>query len=82
MIATNNSLSHHIVIVYKVLQCFKQANIKIKVQKGLNQEPLLKGESSLTKSICKPEAQDKKQTQATFFITVGARSCILIEHTI
>jgi hypothetical protein len=33
MIATNNSLSHHIEIINKVLQCFSSANIKIKAQK-------------------------------------------------
>jgi len=33
MIATNKSLSHHIEIIDKVLQCFSSANIKIKAQK-------------------------------------------------
>jgi hypothetical protein len=33
MIATNKSLSHHIEIIDKVLQCFSTANIKIKAQK-------------------------------------------------
>jgi hypothetical protein len=33
MIATNKSLSHHIEIIDKVLECFEKANIKIKAQK-------------------------------------------------
>jgi hypothetical protein len=33
MIATNKSLSHHIEIIYKVLECFKKYKIKVKVQK-------------------------------------------------
>jgi hypothetical protein len=33
MIATNKSLSHHIKIIYKIFECFKKSNIKIKAQK-------------------------------------------------
>ena len=33
MIATDKSLSHHIEIIEKVLDCFEKANIKIKAQK-------------------------------------------------
>jgi hypothetical protein len=33
MIATNKSLSHHIEIIDKVLECFEKANIKIKAKK-------------------------------------------------
>jgi len=33
MIATNKSLSHHIEIIDKVLDCFEKSNIKIKAQK-------------------------------------------------
>jgi hypothetical protein len=33
MIATNKSLSHHIKIIARVLECFEKANIKIKAQK-------------------------------------------------
>ncbi len=33
MIATNKSLSYHIEIMDKVLECFEKANIKIKAQK-------------------------------------------------
>ena len=33
MIATNKSLSHHIEIIDKVLECFEKANIKFKAQK-------------------------------------------------
>ncbi len=32
-IATNKSLSHHIEIIDKVLECFEKANIRIKAQK-------------------------------------------------
>ncbi len=33
MIATNNSLTHHIEVIDKVLQCLQKANIQIKAQK-------------------------------------------------
>ncbi len=33
LIATNKSLSHQIKIFYKVLECFKMSNIKIKAEK-------------------------------------------------
>ncbi len=32
MIATDKSLSHHIEIIEKVLDCFEKANIKIKAK--------------------------------------------------
>jgi len=39
MIATNNSLTHNIEVMDKVLQCFQKANIKIKAQKMSIEKP-------------------------------------------
>ena len=43
MIATNKTLSHHIEIIEKVLECFQKFNIKIKAQKMSIAKPEVEG---------------------------------------